>query len=282
MDPTATATKISPNVGITLKVKRAILSRETPYQKLDILDTYDYGRVLLLDGLIMLTERDEFVYHEMITHVALVTHPNPKRVLIIGGGDGGTVREVLKHPNVEKIELVEIDTEVVQSCLEYLPEVSHGLKDPKVQVLIEDGIKFIESRQDMYDVVIIDSTDPIGPAEGLFETKFYTNVFHVLRGEGIMVTQSESPFQDPKLWIRIYQNLSSVFPKIYSYLAYIPTYPSGLWSFTISSKVHHPVDDMRAEYAQKLSSMTRYYNPEIHKSAFSLPNFLKMELDHIA
>ena len=270
--------KHSPNVGITLKVKRCILHRETPYQTLDILETYEYGRILLLDGLIMLTERDEFIYHEMIAHIPLVTHPDPKRVLIIGGGDGGTVREVLKHPNVERIELVEIDNEVVQSSLQYLPEVSQGLQDSKVQVMIEDGIKFVENRQNTYDVILIDSTDPIGPAAGLFEPTFYSNVFNALRPDGIMVTQSESPFQDPKLWVRIHKNLSSVFPKSFSYLAFIPTYPSGLWSFTLSSKVHHPIDHMREEFARTLSANTRYYNPDVHKSAFSLPNFLKTAL----
>jgi spermidine synthase len=268
--------KHSPNVGFTLKIKRCILHRETRYQKLDILESFEYGKILLLDGLIMFTERDEFVYHEMISHVPLVIHPNPKQVLIVGGGDGGTVREVLKHPEVKKIDLVEIDNEVIDSCLQYFPNVSHGLSDPKVRIFIEDGMKFIAEKHNIYDLIIIDSTDPIGPAEGLFEPKFYSEVYKALKADGIMVTQSESPFQDKNLWAKIYKNLSSVFPKTFSYLAFIPSYPSGMWSFTIGSKTVHPVDDIRDEYALDLSLKTQYYNPSIHKSSFSLPNLLHL------
>jgi len=265
-------------MGITLRIKRCILQQKTPYQQMDILESYEYGKILLLDGLIMFTERDEFVYHEMIVHVPLLIHPNPKNVLVIGGGDGGTVREILKHPEVERIDLVEIDEDVMNACMEYFPEVSQGLKDPKVRILIEDGIEFMAKGDNRYDIVIIDSTDPIGPAKGLFEPKFYQNVDHTLGQEGIMVTQSESPFQDPKLWSWIYKNISSVFEKAFSYLAFIPTYPAGFWSFTLASKVRHPTKDIRTEHALKLSSTTRYYNPKVHKSAFSLPNFLKSEL----
>jgi spermidine synthase len=230
----------------------------------------------------MLTERDEFVYHEMISHVPLVAHPNPKHTLIIGGGDGGTVREILKHTNIEKIDLVEIDNEVIDSCIQYLPNISHGLNDPKVQIFIEDGIKFIEEKHNIFDLIIIDSTDPIGPAEGLFETKFYSSVYKALKSDGIMVTQSESPFQDKNLWSKIYKDISSVFPMAFSYLAYIPTYPSGMWSFTIGSKSVHPVNDMRNDVATDLSLKTLYYNPSVHKSAFSLPNFLHSELESIS
>ena len=145
----------------------------------------------------------------------------PYDLLIIGGGDGGTVRECLKHPGVERIDLIEIDREVIDACIEYLPEVSQGLNDPKVNIRVDDGIKFIKGRHNIYDIVIIDSTDPIGPAVGLFETKFYQDVFDALKTEGIMVTQSESPFQDTKIWLDIYKNLSPVFPKTLSYLSFI-------------------------------------------------------------
>lgn len=273
--------KYSPNVGLTLKINRCILHRETHYQTLDILESFEYGKILVLDGLIMFTERDEFVYHEMISHVPLVTHPNPKQILIVGGGDGGTVREVLKHPKVEKIDLVEIDNEVIDSCMKYLPNVSHGLNDPKVRIFIEDGIKFIAEKHNIYDLIIIDSTDPIGHAEGLFESKFYGDVYKALKSDGIIVTQSESPFQDKNIWAKIYKNLSSVFPKTFSYLAFIPSYPSGMWSFTIGSKIVHPLYDIKDEYAIDLSFKTQYYNPSVHKSAFSLPNLLHSHLESL-
>jgi len=248
-------------VGITLKIKRCLLHKETPFQSLDVLDSFDFGKVMLLDGLVMLTERDEFVYHEMISHVPLVAHPCPRTVLIIGGGDGGTVREILRHPEVERIDLVEIDREVIDASIEYFPEVSRGLNDPKAHIFVEDGIQYIARQHNVYDAVIIDSTDPIGPAEGLFVIDFYKDVHKALKHDGIMVTQSESPFQHLKIWARIQRDISCVFPRAFSYCASIPTYPSGFWSFTIGSKTLHPVEDMREESALRVSRHTRYYNP---------------------
>lgn len=271
--------KHTPNLGITLKIKSIIFHKETPYQRLDILDSFEFGKILTLDGLIMLTERDEYIYHEMISHVPIVTHNGPKQILIIGGGDGGTVREALKHPSLENIELVEIDGDVIDACIKYFPETSKGLKDPRVKIHIEDGIEFIKRRHNAYDVIIIDSTDPIGPAKGLFEKNFYKTVSNALKPNGIMVSQSESPFIDTKLWLWIYQNVSSVFPKTYSYLAFIPTYPSGLWSFTLGSKSLDPLKDFRIDYSKQLSADTKYYNSEIHKNAFMLPNFIKSHLN---
>ena len=180
------------------------------------------------------------------------------------------------------IDVVAIDNEVIDSCIEYFPIVSNGSNDPNVKIFTDDGIKFIEEKHNIYDLIIIDSRYPIGPAEGLFETKFYGNVHKALKSNGIMVTQSESPFQDKNLWSKIYKDISSVFPMAFSYLAYIPTYPSGMWSFTIGSKSVHPVDDMRYEVATDLSFKTLYYNPSVHKSAFSLPNFLHSELESIS
>jgi spermidine synthase len=274
--------KHTPNVGITLKIKRGLLHKDTPFQRLDVLESFDFGRVMLLDGLVMLTERDEFVYHEMISHVPLVAHPCPKRVLIIGGGDGGTVREILRHPEVERIDLVEIDREVIDASIEYFPEVSCGLNDPKAHIFVEDGIQYIARQHNVYDAVIIDSTDPIGPAEGLFVVDFYKDVHKALKPDGIMVTQSESPFQHLKIWGRIQRDISSVFPRVFSYCASIPTYPSGFWSFTIGAKTLHPVEDMREESAQRVSRHTRYYNPSLHRGAFALPNFLLTELESTA
>ncbi|MBN2373402.1 polyamine aminopropyltransferase [bacterium] len=270
--------KHSPNIGLTLKIKRCIFHKKTSCQQLDILESLDYGKILLLDGLVMITERDEFVYHEMITHVPITAHPDPKSILIIGGGDGGTVRECLKHAGLERIDLVEIDGEVIDACKKFFPEVSQGLNDPKVKIRVEDGIKFIKGQHKNYDIIIIDSTDPIGPAVGLFEKTFYQDVFNALNTDGIVVTQSGSPFQSTETWLNIFKNLSSIFPKTSSYLAFIPTYPSGLWSFVLASKTAHPIKDMRYDYARQLGARTKYYNHAIHKSAFSLPNFLSTQL----
>ncbi len=271
--------KHTPNTGITFRIKRCIYRKETPYQQIDILESLEYGRILLLNGIVMLTERDEFIYHEMIAHIPIVTHRYPKHVLIIGGGDGGTVRESLKHPDLERIELVEIDKDVIDVCSEFLPAISSGLNDPKVKIHIDDGIKFIKGQHNIYDAVIIDSTDPIGPAKGLFEPTFYNELFNALKPDGIMVTQSESPFIDTKIWLEIYRNISCIFPITLSYLALIPTYPSGLWSFMLGSKTYHPLQDIRHNYAKQLSLKTRYYNPGIHKSAFALPNFIKSKIE---
>lgn len=274
--------KHSPDCGITIKIKRPLLQIKTDFQQLDILESYGFGKVLLLDGLVMLTERDEFVYHEMISHVPMSAHPNPKNILIIGGGDGGTVREILKHPEVQSIDLVEIDRCVIDACLEHFPKVSFGLKDSKVNILVEDGIEFVKGKNDCYDIVIIDSTDPIGPAVGLFDPRFYQDIYKLLKKDGIIVTQSESPFYNIKMWSMIQNNLSGVFSEAFSYLAFIPTYPSGMWSFTLASKSVHPVKDLRSDYALELSKKTVYYNPSIHKSAFNLPNFIKSGLETLS
>ena len=264
--------KQTENHGITSKITRTLHTEKSEFQDIAVIDTVEFGRMLTLDGLVMTTIRDEFVYHEMITHLALNTHANPKKVLVVGGGDGGAIREIIKHPAVEKATLVEIDGRVIEVSKQYLPEIAGALGDPKVEVLVDDGIKHLADKADTYDVICIDSTDPIGPAEGLFAADFYQSVYRSLREDGIMVAQTESPFFNAGLITRVNKDISEIFPITRLYLAAIPTYPSGLWSFTMGSKKYDPleVDETKIpEYP------TKYYSPRIHKSVFALPKFVE-------
>jgi spermidine synthase len=263
----------TPDVGLTCKLNQTLHTETTPFQRLDVIDTRQFGRMLVLDGLVMTTEKDEFIYHEMITQVALNTHPHPQNVLVIGGGDGGSIREAARHPKVQKATLCEIDGRVIEVCKEYLPGIASALKGhPKVEILVADGIAHIKERAGYYDVIVIDSTDPIGAAEGLFVPEFYQQVFKALKEDGMMVAQTESPFFDMPLVRRTFHNIQQTFPLTKLYLAAIPTYPSGLWSFTIGSKRYDP--EQVNEAAIPALPM-KYYTPQIHQAAFQLPAFVK-------
>lgn len=264
--------KQTDNVGMTCKVKRTLMRKRSQYQEVAVIESEQFDRMLMLDGVIQTTVGDEFVYHEMIAHVPLNAHPYPRRVAVIGGGDGGTIREIIKHDSVEKAVLVEIDEEVIKASRQYLPELSCGLDDERVEVLITDGIAHIRESKNTYDVIIIDSTDPVGPAVGLFTEEFYGTVFDALTASGIMVAQTESPYYEPELVQRTFSRVSANFPMTRLYLAYIPSYPSGMWSFTLGSKGCDPI----AIDGKELQMIkTRYYTPEVHKAAFSLPAFVK-------
>ncbi len=258
---------------ISFRVKETLHEEQTDFQHLALVDTYTYGRMLFLDNCVMTSIKEEFVYHEMITLVALNTHPHPEHVLVIGGGDGGAIREIVKHPKVKTATLVEIDGKVVKYSQKYLPEIAAALHNPKVTVLLDDGIKHIKENKNKYDVIIIDSTDPVGPAEGLFAADFYENVYEALREEGIMVAQTESPFleKDQELIKNIHEELQKLYPIVKLYLAYIPVYPTGMWSFTLASKKHDPLQVRSEDIAE---TNTRYYNKNIHFAAFALPNFV--------
>lgn len=269
--------KHSENVGITLKATKTLFSGKSEFQQLDILETPEYGRMMLLDGLVMVTERDEFVYHDMIAHPALFTHPAPKNVLVIGGGDGGSIREIMKHPEVEQAVLCEIDGLVIEKAIELLPSMACAIdgSNPRVKLHVADGLAYIREHQDEFDVILVDSTDPIGPAVGLFEEDFYRLVFAGLKTDGIMVAQSESPFYHAEIQKNMYRNLRNVFPIVEMYQAFIPTYPSGLWSFAFASKKHHPVTDFDRKRAAGRGFHTRYYNEDLHLGAFMLPTFAR-------
>lgn len=264
--------KQTPNLAISCLVKNTVYREKTKFQDLAVLDTYQYGRLLALDGVIMTTEADEFFYHEMITHVAMNTHPSPEEVLVIGGGDGGTVREVLKHSTVRRVVLAEIDEGVIKASKEYLPTISVGLSDPRVEINVTDGIVYVREHPNQFDVIIVDSTDPVGPAVGLFAREFYQDVFKALKEGGMMVGQTESPFVNKELIKKIWANLKGVFPVTRLYLGPVPTYPGGLWSYTLGSKGPDPL----AVPPEKFMPLaTKYYTPEIHKSAFILPPFVQ-------
>lgn len=261
----------TPGVGITCKTTKTYHTEKTEYQEMALIETEQFGRMLVLDGTVQTTIADEFVYHEMITHVPLFTHKNPKNVLVIGGGDGGAIREIIKHPSVEKAVLVEIDGRVIEISKKYLPEISCALSDSKVEVVVDDGIKYVKEHKNDFDVVMVDSTDPVGPAVGLFAVDFYRSIYECLKEDGIFVAQTESPFFHKDLIRGVYNDVKSVFPIARLYICSIPTYPSGLWSFTMGSKKYDPLE---TDVAALPSLDTKYYCPEVHKSAFGLPKFV--------
>lgn len=264
--------KQTPSVSFSCKTNRTLVKERTPYQELALIDTEQFGRMLVLDGMVQTTVKDEFIYHEMITWPALNTHPDPRQVLVIGGGDGGTIREIVKHPRVEKATLVEIDRRVIEVAREYLPEISCALSHPKVEILVQDGMAHVRENKDKYDIIIVDSTEPVGPAVGLFSEPFYRDIYGALKEDGLFVAQTESPFFNDDLIRRVFASLKGIFPLVRLYLAYVPTYPSGMWSFTMGSKKYDPLE---TDGNRVNGVTTRYYTPQIQKSAFQLPVFVE-------
>lgn len=264
------------NVRFTIKVDKHIFSEQSPFQRIDFFDTNEFGRVFALDGYIMLTQKDEFIYHDMIVHVPMATNPNIKKVLLIGGGDGGSVRELTRYSTIESIHMVEIDQRVVECCREFLPQTSSKLDDSRIRLFYEDGIKFISTKQNEYDLIIVDSTDPIGPGEGLFTEEFYKNCYGALKDDGILVNQHESPYYDntAKLMKRTHKRIKQFFPIVKVYQFHIPTYASGHWLFGFASKKYDPVKDLDDKAWNSLGLETEYYNTELHKASFALPNYV--------
>lgn len=259
-------------VAISLLTKATLHREKTAFQEIMVVDTIAFGKTLLLDGVIQTTEKDEFVYHEMITHVPLNSMENPKKVLVVGGGDGGSIREILKHNSIEKATLVEIDGGVIEASKKHLPEISSGFGDLRVEIIIDDGIKHVRDSKNKYDLIIIDSTDPVGPAVGLFSKEFYQSVYEALTEEGILVAQTESPFFNADLIRSVSKSIGEIFPIAKPYTACIPTYPGGFWCFTLGSKKYDP----EAVNIAKIPPLeTKYYTPEMHKAAFVLPKFLQ-------
>ncbi|KUG03174.1 spermidine synthase [hydrocarbon metagenome] len=258
--------------GVHWKINKVLHAEKTQYQELAIIDTVECGKTLVLDGNIQVSEMDEFIYHEMIAHTAMNSHPHPEKILIIGGGDGGTAREVLKHDTVLQVDLVEIDHRVIENSRIYLPSMACSFDDPRLNLHIEDGIQFVRDAKECYDMVIIDSSDPIGPAVQLYGREFYLNVYNKLNDDGMIVVQSESPVFYQDIFVNVFQNLSSVFDKVKVCLAPIMTYTSGPWSFTVGSKKWDPE---RIAGDKKQINGLKYYNEHVHKGAFILPQFIK-------
>ncbi|NRT65075.1 polyamine aminopropyltransferase [Clostridium beijerinckii] len=265
------------NVRFSIKVEKEIHTEKTEFQRIDVLEAKEFGRFFTLDGLMMVTEKDEFIYHDMIVHVPMATNPNIKNVLVIGAGYGGTIRELTRYSTVEKIDMVEIDKRVVDICREYFPLTSCKLDDKRVNVFYEDGLKFIRDKEDEYDLIIVDSTDPFGPGEGLFTKEFYGNCYKALREDGILVNQHESPYydNDAAAMKEAHEKITKFFPIIRVYQAHIPTYPSGHWLFGFASKKYHPIKDFDAEAWNKLGIKTKYYNTDLHVGCFALPTYVR-------
>ena len=266
----------SKDVRFSIKINKQIYTKESKFQRIDILESKEFGRVLTLDGLIMVTEKDEFIYHEMITHVPMAVNTNIKKVLVIGGGDGGCVRELTRYKSIEEIHMVEIDEEVVKACKEYIPKTACSLSDSRVKIFYQDGLKFVRTKENEYDLIIVDSTDPFGPGEGLFTKEFYGNCYKALTEDGILVNQHESDYYSDyaKSMKRAHKRIQEIFPICEIYQAHIPTYPSGHWLFGFASKKFNPVEDLNEEKWNNFNLKTRYYNTRLHKGAFALPNYV--------
>ncbi len=273
----------TPDVKLSLRVNKQLFSAESDYQRIDIFDTEEFGKVLALDGNIMLTERDEFIYDEMIVHVPMAVHPKVENVLVIGVGDGGVVHELTRYDGVKQIDLVEMDELVVKACREYLPSNACRLDDSRVNIYYENGLKFIRRCENKYDLIIVDSNDPFGPSEGLFTREFYGNCYKALKEDGILVNQQGSPFysEDSNAMKRSHGRIASTFPISRVYQAHIPTYAAGYWLFGFASKKYHPIDDLDAERWSALNLGTRYYTTKLHKGAFYLPAFLEKMLREV-
>ncbi len=262
----------TPGYEVRWKIKSILHDEKTEYQQISIMETYELGRIMILDGALQVSDRDEFIYHEMITHVPLSIHPDPRKVLIIGGGDGGVLREVLRHSRVVSVDMIEIDRRVTELSQQYFPDIASGITDPRAQVQFADGVKYMAETQDLYDVIIVDSSDPVGPAVKLFSYEFYQNCFARLHKDGILVVQSESPFFYADIFINTYKNIAAIFPETFSYLTAMPGYISGPWTFTLGSKQYDPL--ALAAEREALPGM-KYYNEEVHKAAFVLPQYIK-------
>ncbi len=254
---------------------------QSPFQRVRIIESYKYGKMLALDDMVMTTIEDEFHYHEMISHPALFTHGNAKNILVIGGGDGGTVREILRHEGVEKVTMVEIDGEVITACKEHLPQIAAAFDDPRLELIVDDGIAFIKNAApESYDLVIVDGSDPVGPAEGLFSVEFYTNCYNSLTKDGILVAQGESPKFNEKAFTELNHTLQEIFgtDKAPVSLFFVPTYPTGMWSFQYGIKgAKHPkhiTNDVEIDSFVDQKGL-RYYNSDVHKGSFATPNFVK-------
>ena len=260
---------------------KVLYSGKSEFQTVDVVETKAYGRMLLLDGLVMITDADEFIYHEMISHIPVCLHKSPKRVVVIGGGDGGTVRELLKYPSISEIILCEIDELVINASRDYFPKVAGCLfeNNPRVKVRVGDGVAFMKELRNEIDIILVDSTDPIGPGEGLFSREFYKDVSLALREGGLMAAQSESPWFEKEALQRIHRNIAGGFKYRKSYVAPIPTYPRGSWSWTVAGQ--HPIqpESFSESLFQGVEQGLKYLSRDLMTGAFALPKFFSDKIN---
>jgi spermidine synthase len=275
--------RLFPHVRQTFEITKVLFRERTEHQDLIIFETPTYGRVLALDSIIQVTERDEFVYHEMMAHMPIIAHGRARRVLIVGGGDGGILREALRHKSIEHVTMVEIDRAVVDMCLEYMPSIpKRAFRDRRANLVIADGARFVAETDERFDVVIVDSTDPMGPGEVLFTERFYRNCHRVLTPGGILVNQNGVPFMQADEVTMTYRRRRKSFKDVGFYVAAVPSYYGGLmtlgWASDNPRLRHVPAATIARRVATAGLTRTRYYTPAIHNAAFALPAFV---LPHI-
>ena len=270
-------------VKVSVKVQKQLFGLQTEFQRIDVFDSDEFGRFLSSDGSIVFSEKDEFVYDEMIVHVPMAVHPHVKKVLVIGGGDGGVARDLGYYDEIEQIDVVEPDRVFVEVCKEFFPDNACGLSDERVTVYYEDGLKFLRMKHDEYDLIINDAIDPLGHNAGLFTKEFYGNCYRALKEDGIMVYQHGSPFydEDEESCRVMHRKASHSFPISRVYQAHIPTFAAGYWLFGFASKKYHPIDDLDADAWKALNLRTRYYTTRLHVGAFYLPAFLEEMLREV-
>lgn len=258
--------------ALKIKITKSLEKIKSEFQEIEVVESEPFGKILLIDGVIMLTEADEFCYHEMVAHVPLCVHKKAQKILVIGGGDGGTVREILKHDKVKEVDVCEIDKKVIEISKRHFPYLANSFNDPKVKIYCEDGNEFVKAHKNEYDIIIVDSSDPIGPAEVLFRREFFEAMFRSLKDDGIVVTQAESFFYHSGIIKSIFSFIRDIYPISEYYYTLVPTYPSGVIGFTFCSKRYHPINNFKETEALKLNDL-KYYDRDIHKAAFSLPSF---------
>lgn len=267
------------DVKLSLNIDEVLHVEQSPFQKIEMFHNQTFGVFMVLDGYTQVTEKDEFVYHDMICHPAMAVNPEIKNVLIIGGGDGGTAREVARYQSIEKIDMVEIDEAVVRACQKYMPSTSAVLSsEPRLNLMFTDGLKFVkEAAAGSYDLILVDSTDPAGPGEGLFTLEFYQDCYRILTEKGILINQHEGAFFDGDIaeMKKAHSKIKKTFPiaKVFGFNT--PTYASGYWYFGFASKALDPVADVKSNEWKNFGLQTRYYTPELHYGAFALPAYVQ-------
>lgn len=271
------------NVKFSVKVDKHLFTNETDLGRVDIFESPEFGKFLAVDGYIIFTEKDEFIYDEMLSHVPMAVNPKAKSVLVFGSGDGGVVEEFLKYDTIERIDLVEVNEGVIEACRLYFPETSGCLDDPRVTTYTENALRFIRHIDREYDIIVVDSAGFYGPGESLLTREFYGSCFKALSDDGIMVNQHQSPFyDDDRLETqRAHKRIVDIFPISKIYQAHIPTYPSGYWLFGFASKKYHPTDDLKAEEWNKLGIRTDYYTTRLHRGCFALPAYVERMLKEV-
>lgn len=275
--------KHTENVQFDIRMDKHIFSEENDHNRIDIFESPEFGRVLTADGYIVMTERDEFIYHEMMTHIPMAVHPNPQKILVFGAGDGGVVRELLKYPEVERIDMVEVNTGVVEAARKYLPFSASHLNDPKVTIYSQNALRYIRHIIGEYDIIIIDSAGYYGPGESLLSREFYGSCYKALKDDGIMVNQHQSPFyeEDRVETQKAHKRIRLSFPISRVYQAHIPSYPSGYWLFGFASKKYHPTDDLDAARWNSRQIETNYYTTNLHRGCFALPAYVERMLEKV-